>query len=56
MDHNSATVPVDCETCGSQATGEVYETIIGRRLHWVLELLAARLRDAGAAVVVVRPA
>jgi hypothetical protein len=37
MDHNSATVPVDCETCGSQATGEVYETIIGRRLHWVMD-------------------
>ena len=37
MDYNSASVPVGCGTCGPQAPGEVYETIIGRRLHWVMD-------------------
>lgn len=36
MDDYAATVPVACDSCTGQNAGEVYETIIDDRLHWVL--------------------
>ena len=37
MDSGQADVPVACDTCAEGHTGVVYETIIGRRLQWVLD-------------------
>lgn len=36
MDSCAAKVPVACDSCPGQSVGEVYETIIDDRLHWVL--------------------
>ncbi|MGW4942938.1 hypothetical protein ACWEOZ_15290 [Actinoplanes sp. NPDC004185] len=36
MNDCEAVVPVACESCDGPAAGQVYETIIDGRLHWVL--------------------
>jgi hypothetical protein len=36
MNDCQAVVPVECDSCDGPALGQVYETIIDGRLHWVL--------------------
>ncbi|MEU8607348.1 hypothetical protein AB0C29_05040 [Actinoplanes sp. NPDC048791] len=36
MNDCQAAVPVECDSCDGPAAGQVYETIIDGRLHWVL--------------------